>query len=479
MKDKNNKRSLNINGDSILKESTILHESNRSMFSFGMADFLFDIFNGIFGGFYFLFWETEVKLNIWIVVLGYIIYAIWNSINDPLVGYFADRPKKFWKKYGKRFPFIIIGGIPAILTLAAIFSPPYLDPISGVWIYFAWILISTCLFELFFTIISLNHFALYPDKFRLDTDRRKAGGIRMALSLIGTAVGFIIPPLLITYGDRQSYTNMAWIFVGFNMIIFLTLIPGHIESRELKARYVMEQEEKEKISFWKTLKIVISQKNFVVVILVFFMDAIIGASLTASIQYVAKYVLEAEAEMSIYLLAGFILGALGSLWPWLILSQKLNNNRKMLIIGVFLNTIFLLPFMFAQSLIGMVICCILLGIGGGALRIGRNPVMADTIDEATVKAGQHIEGALMGVYTFFNKFSLIAQGLIFAFVHELTGFNPNLTTQTDLANFGIRLHTAFIPMILTLIGFIIFVKVYNLTPEKTQKIKEQLKKLKL
>jgi len=85
----------------------------------------------------------------------------------------------------------------------------------------------------------------------------------------------------------------------------------------------------------------------------------------------------------------------------------------------------------------------------------------------------------MGVYTFFNKFSLIAQGLIFAFVHELTGFNPNLTTQTDLANFGIRLHTAFIPMILTLIGFIIFVKVYNLTPEKTQKIKEQLKKLKL
>ncbi len=125
------------------------------------------------------------------------------------------------------------------------------------------------------------------------------------------------------------------------------------------------------------------------------------------------------------------------------------------------------------------ICCILLGIGGGALRIGRNPVLADTIDEATVKSGQHIEGALMGVYTFFNKFSLIAQGLIFVFVHELTGFDPNLTTQTELANFGILLHTAFIPMILTFIGFIIFVKVYNLTPEKTQKIKEQLQKLKL
>lgn len=479
MKNKDHTNNLGDKEFSIIKDITIRHESNRSMFSFGMADFLFDIFNGIFGGFYFLFWETEVKLNIWIVALGYIIYAIWNSINDPLVGYFTDRPNRFWKRYGKRFPLIIIGGIPAILTLAAIFSPPYLDPISGVWIYFAWILISTCLFELFFTIVSLNHYALYPDKFRLDTDRRKAGGIRMALSLVGTAVGFMIPPLLITYGDRQSYTNMAWIFVGINMIIFLTIIPGHIESKELRARYVIEQEEKERISFWKTLKIVLSQKNFVVVILIFLMDAIIGASLTASIQYVAKYLLQAEAETSIFLLAGFILGALGSLWPWLILSQKIKNNRKMLIIGVFLNTIFLLPFMFAQSLPGMVICCILLGIGGGALRIGRNPVLADTIDEATVKSGQHIEGALMGVYTFFNKFSLIAQGLIFAFVHELTGFDPNLTTQSELANFGILLHTAFIPMILTFIGFIIFVKVYDLTPEKTLKIKEQLKKLKL
>ncbi|GAH91731.1 unnamed protein product, partial [marine sediment metagenome] len=49
------------------------------------------------------------------VALGYIIYAIWNSINDPLVGYFTDRPNRFWKRYGKRFPLIIIGGIPAIL----------------------------------------------------------------------------------------------------------------------------------------------------------------------------------------------------------------------------------------------------------------------------------------------------------------------------------------------------------------------------
>jgi len=101
------------------------------------------------------------------------------------------------------------------------------------------------------------------------------------------------------------------------------------------------------------------------------------------------------------------------------------------------------------------------------------------IDEATVKSGKHLEGAFMGVYTFFLRFSLIAQGLIFALVHQLTGFDANLIIQTDLALFGIRMHTALIPMILTLIGFVIFVKVYNLTPERTKEIKEKLKELKL
>lgn len=454
-------------------------ESNLSIVSFSMADLLFDVFNGLFSLIFFIYWETEVKLNVWILTLAYSIFVVWNAINDPLIGYFVDRPKRFWNRYGKRFPWIMIAGIPSILTLAAIFTPPYLDPVSGMWIYFTWVLVSTCAYDFFFTILSLNHSALFPDKFRLDTDRRKAGGIRKALTLVGTAVGFIVPPLFINYGDRQSYTNMEWIFVAINLIIFATIIPGHRESKELKERYVKDQEVTKKISFIDTFKIVLSQKNFMVLILVWLMDGIIGASLSASILYITKYLLLAPAASSTLLLAGFLLGALGSLFPWLYYSQKIKNNRKMMIIGVFLNTIFLLPFMFAGDLIGFVICTLLLGIGGGALRIGTFPALSDVIDEATVKSGQHIEGSFMGVYVFFTRFSSIFQGLIFAIVHELTGFNASATIQTDLANFGIKLHTAFIPMILTLIALIIFIKVYDLTPDKTLKIKAKLKELNL
>ncbi|MHA1491318.1 MAG: MFS transporter [Promethearchaeota archaeon] len=454
-------------------------ESNLSIISYSMADLLIQTVGMAFGAFFFIFWETEVGLNVWVVALAYTIYGIWNAINDPLIGYFADRPKKFWSRYGKRFPWIMISAIPAILLVVAIFAPPNIDPVSGEWVLFVWIVFFLCLYEFFVSIFSLNHYALFPDKFRLDADRRKVGTIGRTLILVGTALGSIIPPLLITYGDRQSYATMAWIIAGISVIMFFTIIPGHIESKEMKDRYISDQDKREKVSFFKALKTVLSSKNFVVVILIFLMDAIIGVSLTASIQYVTKYILQEEAGTSILLMMGFLLGALGSIFFWLLLAQKLKNNRKMLIIGVFLNTIFLMPFMFVQGVMGYVFAALLLGIGGGALRVGQDPVLADTIDEATVKTGQRMEGAFMGVRTFFLRLALVAQGLIFAITHELTGFDATADIQTPLANFGILVHTALIPMILTLSALIIFIFVYELTPEKTKEIKEKLKELNL
>ena len=85
----------------------------------------------------------------------------------------------------------------------------------------------------------------------------------------------------------------------------------------------------------------------------------------------------------------------------------------------------------------------------------------------------------MGVYTFFIRFSLVAQGLIFAITHTLTQFDPLASIQSDLAKFGIRMHTALIPMILTLIALVVFILVHDLKPEKTRIIKEKLKELNL
>jgi len=453
-----------------------------SMISFSVADLHLAFFSFALGQYLLLFYETEVTLGIWYVTLGYIIYALWNAVNDPLIGFITDRPKGYWQKWGKRFPLVIISSLPFVISMAFIFSPPMWDPTTQPLFYLFWFVLSTCFFDTFFSILQTSHLAQYPELFRQDTDRRNSGFWMMAMGLVGTALGALVPGIFIIYYNRGSYSVMGWVLGIIGFIFFLMYIYGHREPEALRSRYLKEQAQEEQESFISVLRTMLQQKNFRVFLLIFFLDSIIGASLTASISYIVKYDLEMEAFMASIVLAGFILGALGSMVPWLYYSQRLKNNRKMLIIGVFLNTIFLFPFMFTWDLLTLLIAAFILGIGGGALRIGRNPVMADVVDEAVLKSRKRIEGSLMGVYTFFNRLALIAQGLIFAIVHELTQFDPtvdpfdpiNPTHQAELALLGFRIHTAFIPMVLCLLGLIIFYKVYDITPDKSDDIKKQL-----
>jgi GPH family glycoside/pentoside/hexuronide:cation symporter len=439
--------------------------------SYSVADL--ELISSVFTMYLYIFWETEIKLDVNLVALGYTIYAIWNAINDPLVGYLTDKPRRYWAKTGKRFPLILLSSIPYGLMLVLVFNVPAWDPEIDKWKYFAWFVAFTCLFDLFFSIYNLNHNALYPDLFNTDRDRRSAGGIRMFFQLLGTLIGAVVPPMLVIFNNRASYGRMAWIFAAVGVVLFLAYLPGHIEPKELKQRYALERVKKQD-SFFKTMQILLSQKNFMIYVFIFFLDSIIGASLAASIQYVVKYNLQMESGGTILVMGGFILGSLLSLFPWLFVSQKMKNNRKMLIIGILLNTVFLLPCGIFWNLPSLIVGTFLLGIGGAALRIGRTPVLADIIDETLVKSGHHMESSTMGVFVFFMRFALIAQGWIFALVHNLTGFDATADTQTELALFGIRLHTAIIPMVLCLLGLILFVKLYDLTPAKTKRIQEQI-----
>jgi Na+/melibiose symporter-like transporter len=296
----------------------------------------------------------------------------------------------------------------------------------------------------------------------------------MFFLLLGSVVAALVPPMIVIYENRDSYGQMAWIFAAVGIVIFLGYLPGHFESKALKQRYAIEQWHKPD-SFLKTLKLLLSQKNFMIVVLIFFLDGILGTSLNASIQYVIKYNLQLQSDSTIFVMAGWIAGALLSLFPWLIFANKLKNNRKMMIWGVFLNCLTLILCGLFWDLPSLIVGTLLLGIGGSALRIARNPIIADVMDEALVKSGHHNESSLMGIYTFFNRFSLIIQGWIFSIVHLLTQFNPDAIVQTPLALLGIRMHTAFIPAVLCIIGLILFVKVYDLSPEKTKHNQQMIK----
>jgi Na+/melibiose symporter-like transporter len=69
---------------------------------------------------------------------------------------------------------------------------------------------------------------------------------------------------------------------------------------------------------------------------------------------------------------------------------------------------------------------------------------------------------------------MVIQAITLAVVHEITGFAEGASTQSQTAVFGIALHTGLIPAIFMAIGTLIFWKFYDITPEKSAKIKAKL-----
>jgi GPH family glycoside/pentoside/hexuronide:cation symporter len=452
-------------------------QSNAIITSYGFGYLLMEIWNVIFGAYVFFFYETEVGLYVWLLVLGYIIYALWNSFNDPLIGYLSDKPNFLWKRYGKRFPLIIGAAIPWFLSMYLILTPPDIDPVEGAIFIFAWMVFATCLFDTFYSIFQNNHYSLFPDKFRLDNDRRKAGGFGWILGVLGTALGGLIPPMLITYGNKGSYSIMALFMVAIAIIFLILLIPGIQETKEMKNRYTTIDVHKEREPFFKAMRKTIKQRNFMALVFITFIGDVAFACITASIHYFVRYSLREEAGFATILIGAALLGSVLSIPLFVKLMQKMNDNRKMHIIGIIMLSVLLVPLAIFWDTFSLIIAVILYGVGMAAFKIARFPCLADTLDEAVVITEEHHESVYMGVQTFFMRFSLIVQALIFAIVHILTGFNPAVEQQTSLALIGIRLQAAVIPAIVVLIGLIVFLKYYNLTPEKTAINKQKIKEL--
>ena len=172
------------------------------------------------------FYENEIGLNTGLVTIIFIIYALWSIVNNPLIGYFIDKPRKFWSKYGKRFLWIVFGGMLWAVSHIFLFAVPDLDAEKDWIILTIWFLIVICVYSVCFTIYDVAYGGFIPDKFRSDEQRLRVSSIGMGLGVMGTVLAAVLPPLIIEYGNRESFLTMAIIVSIIGVIMLLATIPG-------------------------------------------------------------------------------------------------------------------------------------------------------------------------------------------------------------------------------------------------------------
>ncbi|TXT63839.1 MAG: putative Na+/melibiose symporter-like transporter [Promethearchaeota archaeon] len=449
--------------------------------TFALGDFIIELFVYLFGVRVFHFYETVVLLNPLLLLIAYVLYAGYNMVNDPIVGYYADKPKKFWQKYGKRTPWIVFGGIGLAGSFILIFAVPDIDPqlnIANSLIVFSWLLISICLFDTFFSFFDTNYNGLIPEKFRTDKQRLRLSGFEVTMGILGQVIGSTLSPLFFDDEIQSSFIVMALVMAVIAIVIVLLQIYGIRETEEQKERYIQNADQMSEKSFLDTLKICVKQRSFLAYLLLFTCYQATILLLLGSIPYLVEFVLQLEDDMETFILLGYIIGGLVSVPIWSKIALKKGNKKVYVLTGV-LTSLLTIPFFFVNNLWLAILFSAILGVGLIGFWLMSNPILADVIDEAVATNEIRQEGVYMGVRIFFARIALIIQSITFVVIHVLTGFDPVAENQTALSILGLRLQIALIPMILMLLGIAIFYFLYDITEEKKEQTKMRLRQLKL
>lgn len=446
--------------------------SSKIHWSYGIGGFLDSFIITSFNLKVIFFYENEWLLSITLIGIAFGIYGFWNMINDPLIGWLSDRRTRFTEKWGRRFPWFIIGAF----SLSLIYILVYTVPSSDQLVMFIWLLIIILLYEFSYSLWQISWLSLMPDKFRSHKERTKVGAITTIWNIIGNTLAFIISPIFITYGNKSSYISAA-IVVAITLAVFTIFsIPGMKEDKELISRElrIIEKQEKERESYWQTIKFAIKEKNFMSYVVFYLMIQIFTALVIPSVSFWTRYVLESNEPLVETLITGsFLIGSIISIPFWFKFGRKI-GNRKVYIYGMFLISILMIPWLFISDIISSFISIMLVGFGFGSILIFAYPGFSEVIDDVVVKSGKRKEGIYTGVRTFIGRIAYVSQGLIFAVVHQLTLYEPGAESQAPLAIWGIRVIMALIPIICYIIGGLIILFIYDLTPDKVEMNKKFL-----
>lgn len=415
-----------------------------------------------------------VGLDVTLFLIAMIIYTIFNMFNDPLLGYLCDKSKKLTSKWGKRFPFIIMGGIPYCFMIIFIFMAPRVSQVGQFGVFF-WILFFLCLSDLVFSLYSINRGALFPDKFRDNEDRVIAGYIGLMFETVGVVLGILIPVVIVVLYGETGWTMQAIILSIIAFVVFILMIPGVREDEQMKERRSRLDQEEEHEPFFEGMKDVLKNKNYVsqMVFNICYGSAmgVVMASIPFFIHDVLQMSKMAELLVLVYVVFIFI-----SVPIWFKIAEKI-GIKKVALIGANLLCLMLILLLFVPiGPSGLPLAIVILIMGGfvdGALVAMFPPLGAAAIDEMVLESGKRQEGLYGGVGMFFGRIGILYPALTFWIVMTFWGYQLGTTDPSELM--GLRIQLSVFPLIIMVFAIIIFWKYYSITPEQ---IKANARKLK-
>lgn len=180
----------------------------RTKVVYGLGDWGNSSLTTIFGFFFAFFLNNVAGLQPIYAVPVLLIGGIWDAVNDPVIGVFADKVRTRW---GRRRPFFLFGAIPFGLFFILLWWIPPFESQAALCVYYSIVYI---LFDTSYTIVAVPYSALTPELTSDYNERTSLNGYRMVVSVLAGLAAAVAMPFFVeqVVDKKAAYLEVAVVF---------------------------------------------------------------------------------------------------------------------------------------------------------------------------------------------------------------------------------------------------------------------------
>jgi len=441
------------------------------MFTFGLGTIGRDMLYALVS-MYLIYYLTDVMRHpdsvLWWLTGILLVARIFDAVNDPVMGVIVDNTRS---RFGKFKPWIAIGALFTGLFTILMYTDFGLRETSYL-IYFAVIYF---FWDISFTANDIGYWSMLPSLSMDQKEREKIGAFARICAdagLFAVVVGIV--PITQALGNiLGSMTKAYFVFaVAISVIMWAGQCITLFGVRELKGVFKTE----ETTTLKEMFKVIFhnDQLLYTTISMALFM---IGYTTTTSFGiYFFKYAYGDEEMYSVFAL---ILGITQIIALAIFPLFSRHFDRKKLYTGATMLVVlgYLLFFVSPMNMIFIGAAGILVFLGEAFIQLLMLMFLADTIEYGQWKLGKRNDSITLSLQPFINKIGgAIASGIVGATV-IISGIS-SAESKADVTGKGLiilKMSMFVLPLILIVVGYLIYRYKYRIDEEMFREIVSELK----